>query len=406
MSRGSARRGVILAVCSKNTDSIAREVFEKHPEMALRLDDISCFVANWDDKASNLVRIAEQLNIGLNSLVFVDDNPAERSIVRRLRPEVAVPELPVDASGYIMALERHRYFQPLSLSAEDLKRTDYYRADSARQAAESSAEELGGFLKSLEMSAVFGPIVPATLERAAQLIQRSNQFNLTTRRHSAADLQAMMADDRWLTRTVSLRDRFGDNGLISVLLAKVAGDVLEIDTWLMSCRVLKRGVEQYLMNRLCEFARDRGLRRCGASTSPRPRTPWSATTTPASDSPASTATSPGAPPGNSRSTRAGHPSRPTSRRAFPMEPLRSELQEVFRQVFGDDEIVLSDSTTADDVDGWDSMMHLNLIIGMEKRFGVKFAAAEIAAMKAEGQNVGTLVQLLERKIAAEGAGRS
>ncbi len=258
--KGLRQRGVILAVCSKNTDSIAREVFEKHSEMVLRLDDISCFVANWDDKASNLVRIAEQLNIGLNSLVFVDDNPAERSIVRQLRPEVAVPELPPDACGYIRALERHRFFQPLVLSNEDLKRTDYYRADSARQAAESSAEELDGFLKSLEMTALFGPIEPATLERAAQLIQRSNQFNLTTRRHSAADLLAMMADDAWLTRTVSLRDRFGDNGLISVLLAKVVGDALEIDTWLMSCRVLKRGVEQFLLNRLCEFAQLRGLR--------------------------------------------------------------------------------------------------------------------------------------------------
>jgi len=258
--KGLRLRGVILAVCSKNTDAIAREVFEKHTEMVLHLDDISCFLANWDDKASNLVRIARELNIGLNSLVFVDDNPAERAIVRQLRPEVAVPELPLDPSGYIMALERQRYFQPLFLSAEDLKRTDYYRADSARQAAESSAEELDGFLKSLEMTARIGPIEPATLERTAQLIQRSNQFNLTTRRHSAADVQAMMADQSWLTRTVSLRDRFGDNGLISVLLARVDGQVLEIDTWLMSCRVLKRGVEQFLMNDLGEFARRQGLK--------------------------------------------------------------------------------------------------------------------------------------------------
>jgi FkbH-like protein len=258
--KGLRQRGVILAVCSKNTDSIAREVFEKHPEMVLRMDDISSFFANWDDKATNLGRIAEQLNIGLNSLVFVDDNPAERSIIRQLRPEVAVPELPLDASGYIRALERHRFFQPLALSTEDLKRTDYYKADSARQAAESSAEELDGFLKSLEMTAIFGPVDSSTLERTAQLIQRSNQFNLTTRRHSAADVLAMMADPTWLTRTVSLRDRFGDNGLICVLFARIAGDVLDIDTWLMSCRVLKRGVERFLMNRLCEFARDQGLR--------------------------------------------------------------------------------------------------------------------------------------------------
>ena len=165
-------RGVILAVCSKNTESVAREVFEKHSEMVLKLEDVSCFVANWDDKATNLARIAEQLNIGTNSLVFVDDNPAERSIVRQLRPEVAVPELPLDSSGYILAVERHRYFPALTLSTEDLKRTEFYRADAERQAAEASTDQLDGFLKSLDMVATHGPIVPATLERAAQLIQR------------------------------------------------------------------------------------------------------------------------------------------------------------------------------------------------------------------------------------------
>jgi FkbH-like protein len=150
-------------------------------------------------------------------------------------------------------------FEKPDHAIQNLKPTDYYRADSARQAAESSAQELNGCLKSLVMTARVAPIEPATLERAAQLIQRSNQFNLTTRRHSAADVQTMTADDAWLTRTVSLQDRFGDNGLISVLLAKIVGNVLEIETWLMSCRVLKRGVEQFLMNHLCEFARGRGL---------------------------------------------------------------------------------------------------------------------------------------------------
>jgi FkbH-like protein len=253
------RRGVILAVCSKNTESVAREVFEKHPEMVLRLEDIACFVANWDDKATNLARIANQLNIGLNSLVFVDDNPAERAIIRRLRPDVAGPELPVDPSGYVMALEKHRFFQPLTLSAEDMQRTGYYRADAAREVAESSAEDLDGFLRTLDMSARVGPISPSTLERSVQLIHRSNQFNLTTRRHSAAEVLAMLENDFWLTRTVSLRDRFGDNGLISVLLAKKSGDTLEIDTWLMSCRVLKRGVEQFLLSHIIGVAKRRSL---------------------------------------------------------------------------------------------------------------------------------------------------
>jgi FkbH-like protein len=253
------RRGVMLAVCSKNTESVAREVFEKHPEMVLRLDDVACFVANWEDKATNLGRIANQLNIGLNSLVFVDDNPAERALIRRLRPEVAVPELPTDPSGYIMALERHRYFQPVSLSAEDLERTGFIRADSAREAAESSSQDLDQFLRMLDMHARVGAIEPATLERSVQLIHRSNQFNLTTRRHSAALVLPMLENDSWVTRTVSLRDRFGDSGLISVLLAKITGDVLEIDTWLMSCRVLKRGVEQFLLGHLVGIANRRRI---------------------------------------------------------------------------------------------------------------------------------------------------
>jgi FkbH-like protein len=264
-------RGVILAVCSKNTDSVAREVFEKHTEMALRMDDISCFVANWDDKATNLRKIAERLNIGLNSLVFADDNPAERAIVRRLVPEVAIPELPEDPAGYIQAIERHRYFQTLALSGEDLQRAAFYKADEQRAALESSADDLKGFLGSLGMVARVVPVDSSSLERTAQLIVRSNQFNLTTRRHSAADVMAMMEEPQWVTRTVSLRDRFGDNGLISVFFAKPDGDALEIDTWLMSCRVLKRGVEQYLLNHAAELARSKGLKKLRGEYLPTPK---------------------------------------------------------------------------------------------------------------------------------------
>jgi FkbH-like protein len=254
-------RGVILAVCSKNTDHVAREVFEKHPDMVLRLDDISCFVANWDDKATNLARIAEQLNIGLNSLVFFDDNPAERSIVRQLRPEVAVPEVPKDPAYYIRALDRQRYFEALTISAEDLKRTEFYRADSERQALESSVVDLNAFLQSLDMTARIEPVSASTIERTVQLINRSNQFNLTTRRYTNADVLNFTSNPHWVTRTVSLRDRFGDNGLISVLFARVDSDTLVIDTWLMSCRVLKRGVERLLLDNVIAAAIDRGLKR-------------------------------------------------------------------------------------------------------------------------------------------------
>jgi FkbH-like protein len=264
-------RGVILAVCSKNNDAIAREVFEKHPEMVLRLDDISCFIANWDDKATNLARIAAQLNIGLNSLVFFDDNPAERSIVRQLRPEVAVPEVPDDPAYYIRALDRQRYFETLTISTEDLKRTEFYRSDSKRQALESSAMNLDSFLQSLDMVARIEPVVAATVERTAQLIDRSNQFNLTTRRYTNADVLNLMANPTWITRTISLKDRFGDNGLISVLLARTEADALIIDTWLMSCRVLKRGVERLLLNNVVAAASQRGLKRVIGEYIPTPK---------------------------------------------------------------------------------------------------------------------------------------
>jgi FkbH-like protein len=264
-------RGVILAVCSKNDDSIAREVFEKHPAMVLRLEDISCFVANWDDKATNLARIAEQLNIGLNSLVFFDDNPAERSIVRRLRPEVAVPEVPADPAYYVKALDQQRYFEALTISVEDLKRTEFYRSDSKRLALESSAMDLNAFLQSLDMTAKIQPVVSSTVERVVQLINRSNQFNLTTRRYTNAAVLDLMTNSNWITRTVSLRDRFGDNGLISVLLARVDLDALVIDTWLMSCRVLKRGVERLLLNDLVAAAAQRGLTRLLGEYIPTPK---------------------------------------------------------------------------------------------------------------------------------------
>ena len=227
------RRGILLAVCSKNEEHIAKEVFEKHTEMVLRLDDISCFMANWTDKAANLREIARRLNIGLNSLVLVDDNPAERALVRQLAPEVAVPELPDDPAGFIQAIEPYHYFQTLSIAQEDLQRAEYYRANVQREEALTASADVDEYLRSLAMVARIGPVTPMSLERTAQLINKSNQFNLTTRRRSAAEVAAIAADPQWLTRTVSLADRFGDNGLISVLLAKVEADALVIDTWVL-----------------------------------------------------------------------------------------------------------------------------------------------------------------------------
>jgi FkbH-like protein len=262
---------MLLAVCSKNSDHVAREVFEKHPGMRLRLEDIACFVANWDDKATNLRTIAKTLNIGLDSLVFVDDNAAERSLVRQFAPSVAVPEMPADPAGYIDAVERHRYFQLTALTQEDLRRTDYYRAEAARRQVEDAATDVDEFLRSLSMVARVSPILPVTLERTVQLINKSNQYNLTTKRYSNADVLAMTSDAQWITRTVTLTDRFGDNGLISVVIAEVDGKDLVIDTWLMSCRVLKRNVEHHLLNHLAAVARERGLGKIRGEYIPTPK---------------------------------------------------------------------------------------------------------------------------------------
>jgi FkbH-like protein len=254
-------RGIILAVCSKNDLANAKEPFDKHPGMLLRLEDISCFVANWDDKAANIRAIATTLNIGLDSLVFVDDNPVERALVRKYAPEVAVPELPADPSEYIRAIDQHHYFQVVSLSAEDYRRADLYRDNAAREVALLGSTNMDEFLKSLRMTARVESVNDLSLERTVQLINKSNQFNLTTRRYTTSQIQIVRNDPKWVTRTISLADRFGDNGLISVLMAHENGDSLHIDTWLMSCRVLKRGVESLALNELVDAARHRGVRR-------------------------------------------------------------------------------------------------------------------------------------------------
>jgi FkbH-like protein len=258
--KGLEDRGIILAICSKNDETLAREAFEKHPGMILRLADISCFVANWNDKASNIRLIAQMLGIDPSSLVFVDDDARERALVKQLLPQVAVPEMPEDPAEFIQTLDGHRYFQLAGLADEDLKRTDYYRENAARMAAASTASSVEEFLKSLDMQGSVSPIAPSSLERSAELINRSNQFNLTTVRRSAGEISSLIENPEWITLTAALADRFGDNGLISVVLARIRAGVLEIDTWVMSCRVLKRTVEHFVLNHLCRVASARGLK--------------------------------------------------------------------------------------------------------------------------------------------------
>jgi len=256
-------RGVILAVCSKNESSTAEAVFRDHPEMHLKRSDIAAFVANWDDKAANLRRIAGELNIGLDSLVFVDDNPTERARIRQALPMVAVPDLPADPGQYVRCLAQAGYFEAVAFTADDRQRGEQYAANASRDALLQSSESLDDFLRGLEMSAEYGPVQPVDLARVAQLINKTNQFNPTTRRRTLDEVAAFVASDRAVALQFRLVDRFGDNGLVSVMLLRPeapGSDVFEVDTWVMSCRVFGRQLEFEAMNAAVHAVRAVGAR--------------------------------------------------------------------------------------------------------------------------------------------------
>jgi FkbH-like protein len=258
------KRGIVLAVCSKNDPAIAEKAFSDHPEMVLRRGDIASFVANWDDKATNLRRIARELNLGLDSMVFVDDNPAERHIIRRELPGVAVPELPDDVAYYAGRVADAGYFEAAAFTADDIMRARAYRTNAERQAILERTTDMEGYLKNLAMTLVASEIRPVDLPRASQLINKSNQFNLTTRRYTEAELTRLVNDPSIVALCFRLRDRFGDNGLISVVLARPderwGENALLLDTWLMSCRVLGRQVEAAALEVVAKEAALRGAR--------------------------------------------------------------------------------------------------------------------------------------------------
>lgn len=248
-------RGVLLAVCSKNEEVVAKSGFS-HPDTVLQLDDFVAFQANWENKDQNVRRIANTLNIGLDSLVFLDDNPMERAIVREHVPEVAVPEVTGgDVASYIRAIERNGYFETVSISEDDRKRSETYHANQQRVEMEATASSYEDFLLSLDMRAEIAPFRRIYYDRIAQLTNKSNQFNLTTRRFTRADIEHMAEDSRYITLYGRLQDRFGDNGLVSVVIAEKEGTDVHIRLWLMSCRVLKRGMEEAMMEALAEKAR-------------------------------------------------------------------------------------------------------------------------------------------------------
>ncbi len=255
------QRGVILAVCSKNEDANARLPFREHEDMLLREEHIAAFVANWTDKATNLREIARMLNIGTEALVFLDDNPAERAIIRAELPEVAVPEIGDDAALYPGLLARAGYFEAVAFGDEDRQRADYYRADAARQSAAAIVTNLEDYLASLEMVLTALPFDARGRTRIAQLTNKSNQFNLTTRRYGEDQIAAFEADFAKFTLQVRLADRFGDNGMISVVIFDKGKTAWTCDTWLMSCRVLGRRVEEAVLAIVAAAARKAGAKR-------------------------------------------------------------------------------------------------------------------------------------------------
>ncbi len=247
-------RGVILAVCSKNTESVAKEPFEKHPDMALHLEDIAVFVANWETKVDNIRQIQSILNIGFDSMVFLDDNPFERNMVRENIGGISVPELPEDPGEYLEFLYQQNLFETISFSNEDAERTKQYQVEAKRNVLQKSFINEGDFLKSLNMVSVVEPFNKFNIPRVAQLSQRSNQFNLRTVRYTEADIEKLSTEANHETFSFTLQDKFGDNGLICVIILRKENGILFIDTWFMSCRVLKRGMENFVLNTIVSYA--------------------------------------------------------------------------------------------------------------------------------------------------------
>jgi len=256
-------RGVILAVCSKNDAGTAEAVFHDHPEMLLRRSDIAAFLANWDDKTENLKAIATRLNIGIDSLVFVDDNPVERARIRQSLPMVAVPELSEDPALYVRCLADAGYFEAVAFTSEDRDRTRQYGENAERDALLGSAQSMDEFLRGLKMSVLFGPFTAVDHARVVQLINKTNQFNTTTRRYTSEEIAYITNLPNALTLQFRLLDRIGDNGLVSTMILRPIPDhedVLEIENWVMSCRVFGRQLEFEAINIAVEAARQRGAR--------------------------------------------------------------------------------------------------------------------------------------------------
>ncbi len=266
------QRGIIICVASKNNEETAKEPFEKHPDMVLKLDDIAVFQANWESKVDNIRTIKQILNIGFDSMVFLDDNPFERNIVRENIPAITVPELPEDPTEYLEYLYSLNLFETASYSDLDKDRTKQYQVEAQRVSLSKTFTNEADFLKSLNMASVVSGFTKFNTPRVAQLSQRSNQFNLRTVRYTNADIEALANDPSVIDLSFTLEDKFGDNGLIAVVIMKpLDKETLFVDTWFMSCRVLKRGMENFTLNSMVEVAKAKGYKRIIGEYLPTPK---------------------------------------------------------------------------------------------------------------------------------------
>ncbi len=256
------QRGIIICVASKNDEDTAKEPFEKHPDMVLKLDDIAVFQANWETKVDNIRTIQSILNIGFDSMVFLDDNPFERNMVRENIPGITVPELPENPEDYLEYLYSLNLFETASYSVADKDRTKQYQVEARRVTLSKTFTNEKDFLKSLDMVCTVSGFTKFNTPRVAQLSQRSNQFNLRTVRYTETDITEMAENPDVIDICFSLEDKFGDNGLVAVVIMKPVDAVsLFVDTWFMSCRVLKRGLENFTLNTMVEKAKQAGYMR-------------------------------------------------------------------------------------------------------------------------------------------------
>lgn len=251
-------RGIIISICSKNDEVNAKEPFEKNENMVLKLSDISAFYANWDDKATNIKRISNELNIGTDSMVFFDDNPTERELINEFLPEVKVINVPEDPALYTRALDREFVFEWTQLTKEDIGRIETYANNRARNALMETCIDYDDYLINLQMKIECKELSDTDMERFVQLTNKSNQFNLRTRRYSEAEIIGLQNENSYVLLTIKLEDRFSKYGIIGCAILKIDGDTCFIENWVMSCRVLKKGVENYTIEKIIDIAKKHG----------------------------------------------------------------------------------------------------------------------------------------------------